>query len=103
MTPFLDTRDYNHGVSQQEFHYRRCPNKGFGLDELLVTTRDAGSLGWNSFGWGFSLANFAGLAALKRPLRMLGRIPALMFSPVEGREGKGSAYTAVFRKPVATR
>jgi SAM-dependent methyltransferase len=77
--------------------------KGFGLDELLVTTRDAGSLGWNSFGWSFSLANFAGLAALRRPLRMLGRIPALMFSPVEGREGKGSAYTAVFRKPVATR
>ena len=76
---------------------------GFGLDKLLLTTRDPGSLGWNTFGWSFSMANFARLAALRRPLRLLGRIPALIFSPVEGRQGKGSAYTAVFRKPVASR
>ena len=72
-----------------------------GLEELVVTTRDPGSLGWNRFGWGFSLANFTGFAASRRLLRLIGCVPALLFSPVERREGKGSAYTAIFKKPVA--
>jgi hypothetical protein len=75
---------------------------GFGLGQLRVTTTDPGSLGWNSFGWSFSLANLTRFAALRRPLRLLGRVPALVFSPVERREGRGSAYTAVFQKPVTS-
>jgi protein-L-isoaspartate O-methyltransferase len=75
----------------------------FGLEELLVTTTDPGSLGWNRFGWSFSLANFTSFAVLRRLLRVIGHVPALLFSPIERLEGKGSAYTAVFRKPVANR
>lgn len=79
----------------------RSKLKQLGLEELLITTRDAGSLGWNTFGWSFSLSSFTRSPALKRILRLAGRLPALLFSPVERQEGKGSAYTAIFRKPAA--
>lgn len=81
----------------------RSKLKALGLEELLITTRDPGSLGWNSFGWSFSLSSFTRSATLKRFLRLAGRIPALLFSPVERQEGKGSAYTAIFRKTAANR
>jgi 2-polyprenyl-3-methyl-5-hydroxy-6-metoxy-1,4-benzoquinol methylase len=71
----------------------------YGLRELLTTTRDAGSIGWNSFGWSFSAAGFTRCVALKRLLRLAGHIPALIFAPIERAEGKGSAYTVVFQKP----
>lgn len=71
----------------------------YGLEPLLATTRDEGSLGWNSFGWRFSLATLAGAPLAKRALRFAGRLVAPLFAPIEKREGRGSAYTAVFRKP----
>lgn len=74
-----------------------------GLEELLLTTRDEGSLGWNAFGWAFSLANLTDIRVVRRMLRLIGRVTALLFSPIERREGAGSAYTAIFRKPVASR
>lgn len=70
-----------------------------GLEEVLCTTMDAGSLGWNSFGWSWSFANFATPRTMKRGLRLLGRLLAKLLAPLEGREGFGSAYTAVYRKP----
>lgn len=71
---------------------------GFGLQELLMTTRDEGSLGWNDFGWSFSLAGFVPGIWPKRILRMAGRVLARLAAPFESREGTGSAYTAIFRK-----
>ena len=81
----------------------RLKLKELGLEELMVTTTDPGSLGWNSFGWSFSLANLARRTMVRRLLRLIGNIPALLFSPIERQEGKGAAYTAIFRKPLARR
>jgi SAM-dependent methyltransferase len=69
-----------------------------GLEAELVTTTDPGSLGWNDFGWRFSLANLSSAAALKRPLRLAGRMLGKLGALIDNREGLGSAYTAVFRK-----
>jgi 2-polyprenyl-3-methyl-5-hydroxy-6-metoxy-1,4-benzoquinol methylase len=69
-----------------------------GLEAELVTTTDPGSLGWNDFGWRFSFANLAPRSALKRPLRLAGRVAGTLAAAIDRREGRGSAYTAVFRK-----
>jgi SAM-dependent methyltransferase len=73
--------------------------RAFGLDEELCTTRDEGSLGWNAFGWGWSFAGLVTPNVMKRGMRLSGRILAKVLAPIEGREGSGSAYTAVYRKP----
>jgi len=70
-----------------------------GLVQELCTTRDFGSLRWNEFGWVHSLPHLASQAFAKRVLRYLGLRISRLFQPIEGREGFGAAYTAVFRKP----
>jgi 2-polyprenyl-3-methyl-5-hydroxy-6-metoxy-1,4-benzoquinol methylase len=70
-----------------------------GLAIALNTTRDPGSLGWNDFGWRFSLANLSPAASLRRPMRLAGRILGKLAAPIDAVEGRGAAYTAVFRKP----
>jgi hypothetical protein len=72
-----------------------------GLDVHLVTTTDAGSIGWDDFGWRFSLANLSPTRLLKRPFRLAGRVIGKLAAPIERAAGRGSAYTAVFRKPPA--
>lgn len=72
--------------------------RALGLEEVLCTTTDAGSLGWNTFGWSWSFANLATSKTTKRGLRLAGRLLAGLLAPIEGREGFGSAYTAVYRK-----
>ncbi len=69
-----------------------------GLTQVLCTTTDRGSLGWNEFGWIFSLPHLASDAFAKRVLRFAGRKIGAAVGFVEGREGVGSAYTSVFRK-----
>lgn len=73
--------------------------RALGLREELCTTRDPGSLRWNSFGWSWSLAGLAAAPTVKRGLRLAGRAVAAILAPIEGREGLGSAYTAAYRKP----
>ncbi len=70
----------------------------FGLRTVSITTKDPGSLGWNIFGWQFFLANFLNNHFARIALRSLGTLVGAAFSPIERREGRGSAYTAVFRK-----
>ena len=70
-----------------------------GLKQEFCTTTDYGSLGWNEFGWAFSLQHLASGAFAKRVLRFAGRKISAAVAFVEGREGAGSAYTSVFRKP----
>ena len=72
--------------------------QALGLEQLLCTTTDEGSLGWNAFGWGWSLASFAPGRFAQRGVRFAGRVLAPLAAPIERREGAGSAYTAVFRK-----
>lgn len=69
-----------------------------GMKLELITTTDEGSLGWNIFGWEFFFDRLNGHPRIKRMLRRLGRVVAKVLSPVEKIEGKGSAYTMVFRK-----
>lgn len=70
-----------------------------GLRQVMCTTTDEGSLGWNEFGWAHSLAHLAPGAFAKRVLRYTGRKISAAAAFLERREGAGSAYTAVFRKP----
>lgn len=68
---------------------------------LQVTSRDPGSVGWDDFGWRFSMANLAPLPGLKRAFRFAGRFLTPLAAPFERREGAGSAYTAIYEKPGA--
>jgi SAM-dependent methyltransferase len=70
-----------------------------GLRPLLVTTNDLGSIGWNQFGWEFSLANLVSGARAKRKAHQAGRVLTRVLAPWERVEGYGSAYTVVFQRP----
>jgi len=72
--------------------------RAHGMELVQLTTSDPGGIGWNWFGWVFSAANLAAAASLKRPLRILGRIARAVVKNYEDGEGRGAAYTAVFRK-----
>jgi SAM-dependent methyltransferase len=69
-----------------------------GLHAVLVTDTDPGSLGWNAFGWRYSLRNLLrpGSAGerLAAPARALTRLAA----GLERRGFRGSTYTMVLRR-----
>ena len=69
-----------------------------GLETVFCTTRDEGSLGWNTFGWQFFLGNFFSNRFLKAGMHLSGRAIGKILSPLENREGKGCAYTIVLKK-----
>jgi len=72
--------------------------EALGMKAELSTTTDQGSIGWNVFGWEFFFANLCSQHYIKKILRRIGRLISLLFGPIEKIEGKGSAYTMVFRK-----
>jgi len=72
--------------------------EGLGMKAELLTTTDKGSIGWNDFGWSFFFSNLSSFFHVKRVLHHIGRMLSLLLSPIEKMEGKGSAYTVVFRK-----
>lgn len=69
-----------------------------GMKIELITTTDEGGLGWNVFGWEYFFSNLCSHRKVNKILRKLGRVVAGLFSPLEKIEGKGSAYTMIFRK-----
>ena len=69
-----------------------------GMERRLVTTLDPGSVGWNAFGWEYSLVNLAPGKMLKRVARRIARLATRLFGPFERVEGKGSAYTLVYQR-----
>lgn len=71
-----------------------------GMKAELITTSDEGSLGWNIFGWENFFSNMVAYPRISWRLRTIGRMLAKLFSSIEKVEGKGSAYTIVFRKGV---
>lgn len=77
--------------------------RALGLAPVLITTTDAGSLGWNSFGWAMSLRNFFGAAPLRAIAHLGGRIINKLVAPVERRGQRGSAYTIILRRPLDPR
>ena len=70
-----------------------------GLQPVLISTTDAGSLGWNSFGWAVTLRNFFRAPLLRAIAHFGGRIVSKLAAPIERRGRLGSAYTIVFRRP----
>jgi hypothetical protein len=70
-----------------------------GLRPLLKTTRDAGSLGWNQFGWEYWISNRFRGPRLQARVRRIGRLVSKLMSPFEGIEGRGAAYTVIYQRP----
>jgi 2-polyprenyl-3-methyl-5-hydroxy-6-metoxy-1,4-benzoquinol methylase len=71
-----------------------------GLEVVLTTTRDAGTIGWNRFGWREFLAGFARGRYPRFALRLAGSVLARAMQPLDRREGRGSTYTVVLRRPL---
>lgn len=69
-----------------------------GMTLELVTTNDAGGLGWNTFGWEYFFSTRSKHPRIKAILRYIGLITARLFSSLDKIEGKGCAYTVVLRK-----
>lgn len=69
-----------------------------GMTVELETTTDAGGRGWDIFGWEYFFSNLSARPGINRILRRIGRRVARLVDPIERQEGKGSAYTMVFRK-----
>jgi SAM-dependent methyltransferase len=69
-----------------------------GMTVELETTTDAGGRGWDIFGWEYFFSNLSARPRINRILRRIGRRVARLVDPIERQEGKGSAYTMVFRK-----
>jgi len=85
-------------VTQLRPDYLRRLAEAAGLECILLTTRDKGSLGWNVFGWEYSFMNMFRRPLLRRFAFLVGRLTALVLRAFDNREGNGAAYTIVFRK-----
>ncbi len=70
-----------------------------GLEAVLLTTVDPGTLGWNFFGWRESLAGFARGRRFERALRLAGSVVARVMEPVDRRDRNAATYTLVLRRP----
>ena len=69
-----------------------------GLKTVWSTTTDKGTLGWNIFGWEHFFAHISDLRYVKTGLVFIGKIVNIILGPIERRNTRGSAYTAVFQK-----
>ena len=72
--------------------------RGVGFQVVSLTTTDPGSIGWNTFGWQVWLGNYFRSQPMKVGTHLAGRLLGKILSPVERREGTGSAYTLVAMK-----
>jgi protein-L-isoaspartate O-methyltransferase len=70
-----------------------------GLQPVLVTTGDPGGRVLNQYGWRASLINLSERRLPRAAGWRLGRPLGLLASPFERNGLRGSAYTAIFRKP----
>jgi SAM-dependent methyltransferase len=69
-----------------------------GFTAVYMTMTDPGGIGWNMFGWQYSLSNFARLGFIKNVLFLVGAVLARIMAPFEVNDYAGSAYTLIFRK-----
>lgn len=69
-----------------------------GMKLELNTTNDKGGLGWNVFGWEIFFSNLSQQRFINRILHVIGRFISILFNRFEKVEGKGAAYTLIFRK-----
>lgn len=71
---------------------------GYGLTLAFITANDPGGRGWNTFGWQRSLMNISANRVARLAACGAGWLIARVAGRVEGRDLRGSTYTAVFRK-----
>ncbi len=69
-----------------------------GFTAVSMTMTDPGGIGWNMFGWQYSLSNFARLRFIKNVLFLVGAVLTRIMAPFEVNDYAGSAYTLIFRK-----
>jgi hypothetical protein len=69
-----------------------------GFKVVSMTMMDPGGIGWNMFGWQYSLSNFAKSRFIKNMLSLMGAVVTRIMAPFEENDQSGSAYTLIFRK-----
>lgn len=72
----------------------------FGLEEVLLTTKDRGGKGWNRFGWQRYLMNLYPGKLAQRLLFLAGYFLSIPMSLWDEKDFNGCAYTAIFQKKV---
>lgn len=70
----------------------------FGFTAVSITMTDPGGIGWNMFGWQYSLSDFAKTRFIRNQLILLGTVLTRIMAPLEVNDQAGSAYTIIFRK-----
>lgn len=68
------------------------------LQQVMLTTTDKGSLGYNEFGWGMSLKTYFTFKPFRFGAYLVGRVIAGLLIPLERADVFGSSYTIVFQK-----
>ena len=72
-------------------------NKGLVVED--ITTRDEGSLFWNRFTWAMIVRSWARTERMRALFWKAGMLLGHLLQPWESRQGVGSAYTAILRRP----
>lgn len=72
--------------------------ESLGMELCSCQMNDIGGLGWNVFGWKFSLSPIHSTSWISKCLRLLGKILSAVFSPLERKKGLGCSYTLIFIK-----
>ena len=71
-----------------------------GLVPCMLETDGPIAIGYNSFGWAYSLKNMFVHGMGQSIAFLMGRVLAKLLSPLERTGNRGSTYTAVFKKEV---
>jgi SAM-dependent methyltransferase len=69
-----------------------------GFTAVSITMTDPGGIGWDMFGWQYSLSNFTQSRLIRNMLFLAGAGLAHIMAPFEMNDHAGSAYTLIFRK-----
>jgi hypothetical protein len=69
-----------------------------GFSAVSMTMTDPGGIGWNIFGWQYSLSNLARSRFIKNVLFCVGAFLTRVMAPFEVNDHAGSAYTVIFIK-----
>lgn len=70
-----------------------------GMKPVLITTRDQGTLEWNTFGWRQSLSNHINFSSkAKEVIKKAGSVIDFILRPIERSNFRGSTYTIVLKK-----
>lgn len=93
--PHLDAPRHLYLIPQA---WMRAFARKHGLQVVLDTTRDTGSLALNGYGWYLAVRNALRERASNRAVEFVAARLASLFGPMEARESWGCSYTVAFRR-----